>query len=129
MSPAPAPSSVLMHQDSRQVLARRVQVAGSLLTRMRGLTCTSDLKPDATLWIVPCSGIHTWFMKFPIDVIFVTKTLRLTAVFENIAPYRLVYPPWFSGTHSVFEFKTPALKQFKLKVRDQLQLIPPPAKG
>ena len=123
------PSSVLLHEATGQVLAHRVHTASSLFTRMRGLIGTSDLKPCEALWIVPCRGIHTWFMKFPIDVVFVTKTLQLVAVFENTRPFRLAHPPWFSGTYSVFEFKTPALKQFRLKARDQLRLVPPPAKG
>lgn len=123
----PRPSSVLLHEATKQVLAQKVQTASSFFTRLKGLVGTSDLKPSQALWIVPCSGIHTWFMKFPIDVIFVTKTLKLVAVFENIAPYRMVHPPWFCGTHSVFEFKTPALKQFKLKARDQLRLVPSPS--
>ncbi len=110
----------LVHVQTKHILAREVVAASTFFSRTKGLMGLRDLPSSRCLWIVPCSGIHTFFMKFAIDVIFVNKQLKITAVIKNIAPWWLAYPPWFSKTHSVFEFKSPALKNFSLSVRDQL---------
>ena len=84
-----------------------------------------DLPLADTLWIVPCKGgIHTYFMRFPIDVIFVNQTLEITNVYQNIRPWKIVDPflSLFSKTYSVFEFKSPALKNFHLQKGDQLEM-------
>ena len=112
----------LIHENSKQIIAQNILMARSLWERAKGLIGTSDFSAKNTLWILPCTGIHTFFMKFPIDVIFVNKKLQIKVIFKNILPSRIIYPPLFSRTYSVFEFKTPALKPFPLKTGDQLRV-------
>ena len=110
----------LIHKDTKQTIVQNVLMARSLWDRMKGLIGKTDFPSVNTLWILPCTGIHTFFMKFPIDVIFVNRKLQIKAVFKNIAPSRIIYPPLFSNSHSVFEFKTPALNSFQLEKGNQL---------
>ncbi len=111
----------LINQKTNEVLAHNVITARRFLSRAKGLMGKKDFPISCAFWIVPCKGgIHTFFMKFPIDVIFVNRSLHIIRVFKNIRPWKLVYPPFFSKSYSVFEFKTPALKPYHLTQGDKL---------
>ncbi len=115
----------LVHKKSGRILAQNVITVRGFLSRLKGLMWKSDFPTTDTMWIVPCKGgIHTCFMKFPIDVIFVNHSLEVTSVYKNIRPWKLVEPflSLFSKTYSVFEFKTPALKDCHLQKGDQLEV-------
>lgn len=74
---------------------------------------------DEGLWIVPCPMIHTFFMKFPIDVLFLGRDLRVARVIENLKPWRL--SPWVWSAHSVLELAGGVLKG-SVQVGDQLEI-------
>ena len=114
----------LVHKDSGKVLAQNLVSAQSFWARMKGLMGKKDMDTSSALWIYPCLGsIHTCFMRFPIDVIFVNKSLAIVRVIQNISPWKWIYPlALFSNTHSVFEFKSPALAEYNLKTKDLLHV-------
>ncbi len=66
------------------------------------------MEPGEALWIEPCAMIHTFFMKFPIDVLFLDKERRVVRAIENIQPFRL--SPWVGKARSVLEFAAGTLK-------------------
>lgn len=112
----------LINKKTNQVLAQNVITARGIFSRMKGLMGKNDFPSSDTLWIVPCKGgVHTFFMKFPIDVIFANRSLEITRIFKNIVPWKIVYlSSLFSKTYSVFEFKTPALEHYHIQQGDQL---------
>jgi len=59
------------------------------------------MEPDEGLWIIPCPMIHTFFMRFSIDVLFLDKELRVRHVVENMMPWRM--SRWVFSAHSVLE--------------------------
>jgi hypothetical protein len=73
-------------------------VADTLFTRMKGLLGKKELPTGDALWIKPCFSVHTFFMKFPIDVLFLNKQNQVIAVVSNITPNRMtrLYPQSFS---------------------------------
>jgi uncharacterized membrane protein (UPF0127 family) len=75
--------------------------ADNFLTRAVGLLATKTLPGDRGLWIVPCKDVHTWFMRFSIDVVFLGKDNRVLAIKEGVKPFRFVLGP--KGTVSVLE--------------------------
>src|SRR5271168_3196987 len=90
-------------------LADRVGKADDHASRGRGLLGRASMDPDEGLWIVlggglsiiPCPTIHTFFMKFAIDVLFLDKRLKVVRILENMKPWRL--SPWVYSAHSVLE--------------------------
>jgi len=70
-------------------IARDLKTADTLLSRTKGLLGRSSLPQGEGLWIKRCNSIHTAFMKFPIDVLFVDKNLRVVSVYENLKPWRI----------------------------------------
>ena len=67
---------------------------------MRGLLGRAGLEPWAGLLIVPASSIHTFFMAFPIDAVFLDRDLRVRSVARGVKPWRMVLRP---GARSVLE--------------------------
>lgn len=68
-----------------------ISIARNLWTRAIGLLNRRGLADDEALLIVPCPSIHTWFMRFSIDVVFLDKAGMVTHVAEKIGPWRFVY--------------------------------------
>ena len=71
------------------IVARRVEWAGTSAQRRRGLLGRSGLDSEEGIYIVPCEGIHTFRMKFPIDVTFLGKDGRVLAVHHSLKPNRI----------------------------------------
>ena len=85
-----------------------VRVADGPITRAVGLLGRSGMEPGEGLWIVPCPMIHTWFMRFSIDVLFLDRGLKVLKVLEDFRPWRL--SPLVPSGHSVLELPAGALK-------------------
>jgi uncharacterized membrane protein (UPF0127 family) len=82
------------------VLAESADVAGTSEKRRTGLLKHESLPPGSGLWIVPCEAVHTFGMKFPIDVIYLDKRRTVVKIRPNMKPWRI------SGclrAHSVLE--------------------------
>ncbi|MCF7847721.1 MAG: DUF192 domain-containing protein [Kiritimatiellales bacterium] len=79
--------------NGKTVLAEQVIVAESASERMRGLLGRSSLPADTAMLIHRCRSIHTWFMRFAIDVIFLDREMRVLRVSENIRPWRMAFGP------------------------------------
>lgn len=109
---------MLKNLTQKEILADRVEQANGLFARMKGLLGRSSLDQNHTLWIANCNSIHTFFMRFSIDVIFVNKHLVVKAVYKNITPGHFIFPIW--GASSVFEFSSGSLKDNTIKKGDQL---------
>ena len=78
----------LQHLDGRPV-CERCTVAKSPLQRMRGLLGRSGLDAGEGLWLEPASSIHTWFMRFPIDAVFLDSDRVVVKVAAEMRPWRL----------------------------------------
>lgn len=78
----------LVNVDSDKPVARRVERAQSFRTRLVGLLGHRGLDADEGLWIQPCDSIHTFFMRFPIDVAFVDKIGTVMKRYDALKPWR-----------------------------------------
>jgi len=86
---------------SGKELARDLAVADTLFTRLKGLLGKSTLPAGEGLWIKPCNSIHTFGMKFPIDVVFLDKGKHVVGVAKALRPNRV--SRIYSGASSVIE--------------------------
>jgi uncharacterized membrane protein (UPF0127 family) len=69
-------------------LASRVTAAVDSASRRQGLLGRLGLEDEALI-IAPCSAVHTFFMRFPIDVLFVDRQGRVTRVVHTVRPWRI----------------------------------------
>lgn len=102
----------------QQTLIAQLKEAHSLKDRTVGLLGKSSLSSDEALWIHHCNSIHTFFMKFSIDCVFLDKTLKVKAVHSEVSPWKLVFPVW--GAISVIEMSSGRAADLGIKVGDQL---------
>lgn len=79
----------LVHNGN--VIVPDLRIAGSFAARAQGLLARRGLPPGEGLLIHPCRSIHTWFMLFPIDVIFLDTHWRIVRVVQNLNPWRLAW--------------------------------------
>jgi hypothetical protein len=101
-------------------LATNVIVADNLFTRMKGLLGKKELPFGEALWIKPCFSVHTFFMKFPIDVIFLNKKNQVIAAVSNLTPNRMtrLYPQSFS----VLELPSGTIVASNTEVGDEIKI-------
>ena len=102
-------------------VATKVEKADTSASRSKGLLGRESLAADEGLWIVPCPMIHTFFMKFPIDVLFLDADLKVQRVIEDLRPWRL--SPWVLSARSVLELKGGVLKG-SVREGDTLEMRP-----
>jgi uncharacterized protein len=91
------------------VLGERVEVAATFYHRALGLLGRRALKSGAGMFIPGCSAIHTFFMLFPIDALFLDEHHRITKALVNMKPFRIAISP--RGTKSVLELPCGTLSQ------------------
>lgn len=70
-------------------LGDSIVLAGSSRERRAGLLKQDFLEDGGGLWITPCEGVHTMFMKFPIDVLYLDRAKRVRKIRRNLRPWRL----------------------------------------
>jgi uncharacterized membrane protein (UPF0127 family) len=98
----------LRNQRSGAVLAERVLTAFDSETRRTGLLKHATFPEGEALVIAPTSAIHTFFMKFPIDVVFVGRDGRVLKLRSRVAPWRIAVG---FGAHAVVELPAGVLSR------------------
>lgn len=78
------------NSTQNNLIADNVKMAQTFVNRALGLILKSSLKEGEGLVIKPCCSIHTFFMKFAIDVIFVNKKNEVIALYKNVKPWRIL---------------------------------------
>ena len=81
-------SKVTLKRENGQVVVDECVVAQSPVTRMKGLLGRSELRPGEGLLLRPASAVHTCFMRFPIDVVFLDGGLRVLGISDELRPWR-----------------------------------------
>ncbi len=69
-------------------IADKVMIANTYFKRLRGLLGKSHLETGEGLLLTHCSSVHCFFMKFPIDVVYLTKDMIVLGT-ETIPPWRI----------------------------------------
>jgi len=85
------PNTAAINVTKGVAIASELEIATSFAARSQGLLGRSGLKPDTGLLIDPCSSIHMWFMRFPIDVIFLDKKNRVVGLRRNVKPWGMAW--------------------------------------
>jgi len=109
--------------QTRQVfLATSLAFAHTHWTRLRGLLglASDDFRNGAGLWIVPCHGIHTLGMGFPIDVVYLDREHRVVHVGHQIKPWR--FAAIRRQASSVLELPCSVASETNTSVGDRIEI-------
>ena len=88
--------------------------------RIRGLLGVDALPPEQGLWLVPCGSVHTFGMRFPIDILFLDRQNQVLAVAHAVGPCRVRMGPW--KTRSVLELAAGTARRIGLREGDRLSM-------
>jgi len=100
------------------VLGDAIEIADTSTKRRTGLLKYQTLLPGQGLWIVPCEAIHTFGMKFPIDVAFLSKRRKILKIKQGMPRRRMAL---CIRAHSVLELPTGVLERTGTQPGDQLE--------
>jgi uncharacterized membrane protein (UPF0127 family) len=130
-TPTFAPSALrrgrlaLVNQRTEEALAERVEVAVTRRDRRKGLLGRTDFEASSALIIAPCFSIHTMFMRFDIDAVFVDDIGRAVKVVRELGPWRIAVDP---SAHAVVELPAGSLRDREVNIGDRLYLVEPGGK-
>lgn len=103
-------------------LATDMRVANTHWSRLRGLMW---IKPASFgfgqgLWIIPCHGVHTWAMRFPLDLVYLDEKNVVVHVEENVKPWH--FAPVRMDTVTVLELPWHTVWNSSTKIGDQIEI-------
>lgn len=109
----------VINQDNGVILADNLKIARTMKSRCIGLLNRNSLNHGEALLIEPCSSIHTFFMRFSIDVIFLDMDGKVIKIVRGLKPWRLA--GCLFGAHMVIEFSAGALTN-KIKAGNTIKI-------
>lgn len=104
------------------VFANRVTIASTRLQRAIGLLGRTSLEAGEGLWITPCHGVHTWFMRFSIDVLAMDANGVVVDAVSTLKPWRMRLPK--PGASTVLELPAGTLLNAPSKMGHRIQIEP-----
>jgi len=118
----PVPRGYALNRTRKVYLATQLRVAKTHWSRFRGLMGTEagSFPAGQGLWIVPSRGIHTFAMRFPIDVIYLDKGKIVIHAEENLKPWRVA--PVRLGATSVLELPGSTLSATHTTLGDEIEI-------
>lgn len=79
----------IIHEPTSKVVASRLRYADNYLSRLCGLIGQTPLTHQEGMLISPCKQIHTHFMRYPIDVVFLDKNHIVINTIKSLQPWRI----------------------------------------
>ena len=112
-------TAVLLKDGVR--LVETVEIADDLVGRMVGLLGRSKLGEQRAMYLSPCSSIHTFFMRFPIDLVFLNREMVATRIVRDVRPWRTVFGG--AGAVSVLEMESGWFPADAVSIGDTVKLV------
>ena len=102
------------------LLAEEVVLADRFFLRIKGLLGKKDMKMGQALIIKPCDSIHTFFMRFAIDVIFIDRQNKVDLAIQCLKPWRLSPICWKSKF--VIELPSGVIRESRTEKGDEIAI-------
>jgi len=103
------------------IIASKVYLVSGFLKRLFGLLALKPLKESEGLLIKDCRSIHTMWMRYHIDAVFIDKKGRVTAIHEDLAPFR--FSPYIKDASSVLELMAGSAGRASIRIGDIISFI------
>ncbi|MFD1037347.1 DUF192 domain-containing protein [Virgibacillus byunsanensis] len=111
----------LVNLSNDKVIAETVNQAYSFVKRLKGLMFTDKLESGTGVHIRPCQSVHTFFMNYSIDIIYLNKANIVVAIDEALPPGKV--GGRYADAVSVIELPTGTTGRTETKVGDELIFI------
>jgi uncharacterized membrane protein (UPF0127 family) len=114
-------AAVLMIERTHEPLATEVELAVTRRARNRGLLGRDGLDPSAAIILAPCTAVHTAFMRFAIDVLFLDRDGCAVKIVANVGPWRIALA---ARAYAVVEMAAGSALKHGVQVGDRLYVSP-----
>ncbi|MFZ5648170.1 MAG: DUF192 domain-containing protein [Bacillota bacterium] len=111
----------LVKVRGRQVIADRVEIADGFAGRLVGLIGKEKDLEGVALMLKPCNSIHTFFMRTPIDVVFLDRLGMVIYSIEEMRPFK--FSGIIKGARTVVELSPGAISENDIRIFDILKTI------
>lgn len=120
--PAPVSAGYALNRTRHVYLARHLRIAATHWSRLRGLmgADSGTFPAGEGLWIVPSRGVHTFAMRFPIDVVYLDGDKVVVHLEENLKPWRVA--PVRLRAASVLELPGNTLTSTQTAIGDEIEI-------
>lgn len=111
----------LIKKENKEVIVENAMTADSFFKRLRGLMFTKQLLPQSALFIYPCSAIHTFFMNYNIDVLYLDINNIIVALDENMKPGKI--GKYVKDAVAVVELPSGKIRETSIAVGQAIEFI------
>ncbi|MDP1853282.1 MAG: DUF192 domain-containing protein [Candidatus Omnitrophota bacterium] len=111
----------IINPDTKVIIAEHAEFADNFFSRMKGLLFRDSLDASTALIIKPASSLHTFFMRFSIDIIFLDSQNRILKLSSNVTPFKFVLSAF--GAKCAVELPAGTIEKFSLSIGGQLSII------
>lgn len=110
----------ILKTQSGEIICHKMLVASKILDRMKGLMFSEALPDCDGFLIAPCNSIHTFFMLYKLDILFLDKDFKIVKALYDLSPWRMTWI--YFKSHQVLEMKAGTLKK-NLQAGEKLEAI------
>ena len=121
--PEPGSTGYAFNRTRQAYLATQLSIATTHWTRLRGLMCAEagSFHAGRGLWIVPSRGIHTFAMRFPIDVVYLDEEKTVVHLEQDLKPWRVAALRMQAA--SVIELPRNILHTTGTSIGDEIEIV------
>jgi hypothetical protein len=112
----------IVDRERGHVVCERCVVARDPFTRLKGLLGRRELPSEEGLLLQPTAAIHTWFMRFPIDAVFLNRSLTVLEVVPDLGRWRMAA---HRGARAVLELRAGECERRGIRPGDRLAVLDP----
>jgi uncharacterized protein len=121
--PEPGSTGYAFNRTRQAYLATQLSIAATHWSRLRGLMCTEadSFHTGQGLWIVPSRGVHTFAMRFPIDVVYLNEDKTVVHLEQDLKPWRVAAVRMQAA--SVIELPCNILHSTGTSIGDEIEIV------
>jgi uncharacterized membrane protein (UPF0127 family) len=121
--PEPGSAGYAFNRTRQAYLATQLSIAATHWKRLRGLMCTeaNSFNTGQGLWIVPSRGVHTFAMRFPIDVVYLNEDKTVVHLEQDLKPWRVAAVRMQAA--SVIELPCNILHTTGTSIGDEIEIV------
>lgn len=111
----------IVNVSKDRIISSRALLASTFFSRLKGLLGRNKLEENEALCIKPCKSVHTYFMSFPIDVIFVNSENTVCNIIENLKPFKIT--SYYKEAEYVLEMAAFEGQRKNIQIGDRIDII------
>ncbi|MCF7873594.1 MAG: DUF192 domain-containing protein [Candidatus Omnitrophica bacterium] len=110
----------IVNKTKNVEIACFAKIASGFYLRLLGLMFKNNLPEDQALIFYQAPSIHTFFMRFPIDIIFLDRQMKVKRIVNSLSPWRVVF---CKGAYVTIELPVGKAKQNNISLGDKIELV------